>query len=32
MKENKEKQWHKEYEKYQFCTQSMEAFYKKTVL
>ena len=24
----KTKQWHKEYEKYQFCTQSREAFYK----
>ena len=25
----KTKQWHKEYEKYQCCTQSREAFYKK---
>ena len=25
----KTKQWHKEYEKYQCCTQSHEAFYKK---
>ena len=28
----KTKQWHKEYEKYQFCTQRCEAFCKKTVL
>ena len=26
------KQWHKEYEKYQFYTQSREVFYKKTFL
>ena len=25
----KTKQWHKEYEKYQCCTQSREEFYKK---
>ena len=25
----KAKQWHKEYEKYQCCTKSREAFYKK---
>ena len=25
----KTKQWHKEYEKYQCCTQSREVFYKK---